>query len=765
MTPNLYSVIVVLLVLLINLSPQTLVYTQYYTTGEQEHITIDLYPFGAKFNLSGYDVIVGLINTSRIANYTLVPMNYGGLLYYLVLNPVSVFNNDMLNPFMFRSVRLLFNRLIDRGLLGNLTGEYMGRPVTVPAVPGSPSYGVIRDVVDAFNKMSIQALRGRAWHDLLEAGAYYNRSDGYWYYRGRVISVRVVHKPMDPLADSFTGCVVSAVRRLGFRPILVNASYPEYINYILNSDPSRHDWDILPMTCRIYDFKYSMIPAYLYSSWRFFTGPRAVYLPKPVAGSGYVNTTIDTVIKDLLGADLGSRRWLDDYRRIVYLGLIESELIPIVYYPVITAVRSDLLAGNPVISPERGILSPEDIELGRELRIAVITNNRLFDNVERFTVYSSPEDIPYSIITWFTEAPPLIPDNIYGDPRGYGVRIVSVSRRMGGEAYILDYARTTWAMINLTGTLTAITLNITGLRDPIDDSNRMVLAKALSSIYLAAYITNNPDRFPDVYRVYRRAYRDLRGIGIEGSLLTLYYPGNKSLPEIMWSINTLLKPAAKPLGLIAAAFYPNTYQITPGFDPLLANLIIPVDSGKMAQLVEGLARREIYSDYRDLYVIDGAGIIDYTDWNSSLTSLSEYIEGNGFAWISNGRYIVVNATDTHVELSPAREPLWEAGIRVHGFPRLFQGGIDGVVVNNTLLQRITLYIESDSRLDNSYMDILIGYILFYNNTPVYVDTGINASYPAGVSSASHIIPTPVLFSTVTASLLESSWINRSQTLI
>ncbi len=739
--------------------PSNTVYSQSSGT-----IIIDLYSPDSSFNIRDYDIIIGLSNVSGIDGYVLTGMNLGGFLYYLVLNTVQPNNDGLLAPFTIRSVRLLFNKLINRKILEERASSYMGVATTVPAIPGSPSYTIVSDIIRAFRTMDTDELWDRVKTDLSRAGAYYNESTGYWYYNGSIISVRVVYKPMDPRSNMIMDYIVDVIEEMGFKAVVVNASILDYLNYIYRSDPSEHEWDILPMSCIIYPDKYSMLPAYLYSSWGYFLTPPSTYLPRIMGNNSYVNSTIDSIIEDLLQADRGSEKWIEDYRKIVYLGLMESATIPLIYHPVIVAVRNDII-DNIEIDPSYGFFSVERIESGLDLRIAIITSNFFIKETRRFTVYDVPDILPYNILSWYTCSSPLVYDPVYGDLRGYAIKIVNITKIANTSAYILDYAKKEWIETTIQSPSYKVTLDISGLGDPIDNGTNRIFAKALLSIYLGTYISRNPDKFPRIYREYNEALKGFEGLDIQDNYLVVYYFGNKTITEMLYNINTLLGPATHPLGLIMAIIFEEPYVFVPGYSPYLTNLISSSDMDKLAELLYGISNITIYNDYMGLYKLGNNVLIDYDEWNDSLNGVVNWIGKYHHAWICNGRYMITNITETHVELTTQRSSIKPVSRDPWSPPLIETSKLKGLIENKIIKPQIETIITSTMYIDDSYADYVIGYVFVYNKTPIIVDSQLPDAFKAGTNNISYIGNPYMIFSTIMVSIMEYSWRNYTRTML
>ncbi len=725
-------------------------------------VIIDLYYPGQSFNISDYDVVVGLFNHSNIPHdYKIIGMNHGGFLYYLVLNPVRPKNNNISSPFTFRIIRLLLNKLINRRIIEGRATLYMSRGTYIPGLPGSPSYSIVTDIIRAFENIDTERIKDAAWKTLLNDGYYYNRTDGYWYYNGRIVEVRVIRKPMDPRADIIVDYVASVLRSIGFKPLIINVSMPNYLNLIVDSDPSKHSWDILPMACSIDPDKYSLLPAYLYSSWGFFKWVPGIYLPKISGNNTYVNNTIDNIIADLINEDRGSEGWITDYRRIVYLGLMESATIPVIYYPVILAVKNSVY-NEAVIDPEYGFFSPRTIESLRSLRVAVITWNDFIDDVNIFTVFNIPDTIPYNILSWLTTSTPLTPDPIYGDLRGYAVKITSIENVINETVYRLDYSGKEWLRYTIDKALIRVIINVSSLGDPIDNSTDKILAKTHLSIYLAEYIASNPNKFINTYRIYAKAIKGFVGVNVRGSLLYLYYDSNKSIPEILYSINTLLEPAIHPAALIIATLYDKPSEIIPRFSPITANLLSNMDAAKLAELIDGINTPSTYEEYKGLFTIGEKTLLGINEWMDSLNNTAEWINEHGNAWITNGRYMIKNTTERHLELIPQREAITITSHAQLTMPNLQRVELRSIILNETVFPLLYAIIYSNTSLNNSLRDYIIGYVFVYNDTPVWVDSKIPLRLDRGANNISWIGPHTLLFSKSNIMLIEYSWKNYTQ---
>ncbi len=725
-----------------------------------EGIKIDLYSPGESFNISEYDIIVGLKNTSSIPGYTFIAMNYGGLLMYLVLNPVPPKNNGF-SPFTIRSVRNLFNRLIDRRVIEREATEYMGRATEIPAAPGSPDYNLVRDIVGIYESISIDRLWDKMRRDLIEAGARYNESDGYWYYNGSIVTVRLVHRPMDSLAEKVMEHVADIIEEMGFRAEIVNASYIDYLNYIFTSDPSLHEWDILQMYCSIRTFKYGILPAYLYSSWKYFITPPVIYLPRG-GDKTYINTTINYYVGELLENPRGSREWISAFRHLVYLGLSESVTIPLVYLPTLVAVRENI-SDKITISPVDGVFTPELINIFNGLRIAIITGSELVDPVHPLTIYSHPSLLPHYILLKFTSAEPYIYDPDYGDPIGYGLDYFGYGTTGETNAYILNYTTRTWSETTIPNGSKKIVIYPGNLRDPIDNRAPLTTAKVLFSIYVAEYISNNPAFFPHTYREYREALEGLLGIRITGYNIVFYYTANTSLVEVMDSVATILRPALSPIGLMIPIVYEDPGSVLSGYNPWGVNLLSKDDSNMTAEFLSLIDANATYEAYSGIFRLGSYLYLDRDEWVASINGVINWIKEHGVAWISNGRFYIVNITDRSVSLAPRNIDLEPHIITYYPIspPRLAGVMVVPWIKNDTVYPKVIAYVSNDYPRVYVFPDYVIGCIYTYNGYPVEINSSIPRVLMFGHNKYTFTGNPGMVYTDIRVSLIEYSWLNRS----
>ena len=559
------------------------------------------------------------------------------------------------NPFSLRVVRYSLNMLVDRM---RLAGAYNGLavPAATPLPPTHPAGHLARGVGLKYRLLFEGPGRRRVGWDMFYGamtGAGAVLVNGTWRYRGEPVRVRVlaVNRSGD---RELAGLVADTLRALGFEPELRLMGWREAVATVYFGDPGSHGWHVYVEDLRL-------DPRGPFAE-RLMTYTCAPGLLVPGMGLYVIGPVNDTL--RVIGEEIMERRYsgLATYTRLyrdaveaciwdsMRIWLLET-LAPEPYGPGVSVTGYD--AGLGLASPYV-LRSLEALGPNASIGVPRILARGEPWNPWRglYSLYSAP-------IYYLTSSPAYAPSPYNMTTIGYVVQVERVQRGpipVPGDAFMWSRGLGRFTEAGPGAADAAVYLDLStllGLR--YHTGHGVGWGDVLASIaayheindacgegplHVVGYRILGGSEELVVYLNWSRgcgAGTGIRGLW-EAALAAMRPLGYTVVPA---EINVLM---LYMVGGGAVDVINKTYVLDPGEsvsgEPVL-DLLDPVASGDMAAVAGYLLDNYIFNT--SYFTVGNEVYMGYPEWRNRLSSLVEWVNGHGHAWISNGPYYLDSA--------------------------------------------------------------------------------------------------------------------------